>query len=490
LADELRLALNPGAQRLWSQLRPRGAVDHLTVGLQYASARSELSLEIKAQKWKRQAGSDGRSITLHPQWFPYRLDDVSGTAHYHNGHVQLQDISAVHGETEIGIDGICDLKSDGNWEVQFSRVIADRVRFDRDLLAALPDELGAAVGKLNFHGDINLMGSMRFTGNTGSADSTTAAWNVKLDVENGQVQCGPQLEHMHGELNLAGTSNRQAFYSRGELNFDSMIYKGIQLTQVTGPLYIDASGIVLGAGAEHNVVGHAPRAVTAGAIGGQLSLDAAVTFSGDSPFHLQASLDSVDLTHMAREMALESDGIRGKANAVLNLHGNRHGWPSWRGDGAVRLYEADIYQIPVMLALLKFLSFRPPDTTAFTSSEIDFRIQGEHLYLDRINFNGDAISLKGHGEMNLDRQIDVKFYTLMGRGELALPALRALLRQASRQILLIQVTGTLEHPHFTKEPLPMLRETLDQIFPEPTGRERLSRLPPLRPSAAATSISR
>ena len=487
LADELRLALKPGAQQLWNQLRPRGTVDHLTIGLQYASARSELSLEIKAQKWKRQANGDGRSITLHPEWFPYRLDDVAGTVHYRDGHVQLQGISAVHGETEIGIDGTCDLKSDGNWNVQFSHVVADRVRFDRDLLTALPGELGAAVGKLNFHGDINMKGSISFAGNTGSADSTTAAWNVTLDVENGSVQCGPQLDHMHGELSLAGTSNRRAFYSRGELNFDSMIYKGVQLTQVRGPMYVDASGVVLGAGAEQNVVGRAPRALTANAIGGQLSVDAAVTFSGDSPFHLQASLESIDLTQMAREMAYKSDGIRGKANAVLNLRGNRHGWPSWRGDGSVRLYEADIYEIPVILSLVKFLNFHRPDTTAFTSSEIDFRIQGEHLYLDRINFNGDAISLKGYGEMNLDRQIDLKFYALMGRGELPLPALRALLRQASRHILLIQATGSLEKPHFTKEPLPMLRETLDQIFPEPTGGERFSRLPPLTPSAASST---
>jgi hypothetical protein len=307
-----------------------------------------------------------------------------------------------------------------------------------------------------------------------------------LDIENGTLQCGPQLEHIHGELGLNGASSRRGgFYSRGELNFDSMIYKGVQLTQVGGPMYVDASGVVLGAGAENSVVGRAPRAVTALAIGGQLSMDASVSFDGDSPFHLQTRLERVDLTQMAREMAFKSDGIGGKANAVLNLRGNRHGWPSWRGDGAVRLYEADIYKIPVMLSLLKFLSFRPPDTTAFTSSEIDFRIQGEHLYLDRINFNGDAISLKGHGEMNLDRQIDLKFYTLMGRGELPLPAVRAMLRLASRQILLIQATGTLEEPHFTKEPLPMLRDTLDQIFPEPTGRERLSRLPPLRPSAAS-----
>ncbi len=125
------------------------------------------------------------------------------------------------------------------------------------------------------------------------------------------------------------------------------------------------------------------------------------------------------------------------------MSGNRFGRPSWRGTGAIRLFEADIYEIPVMLALLKLLSIRQPDTTAFTNSEIDFRVQGEHVYLDRINFYGDAISLKGSGEMDLDRRIDLKFYSLVGRGELDMPIVRAVVRQASKQLLLIHVTGTL-----------------------------------------------
>ncbi len=482
LADQLRDALNPGAQHLWNQLQPRGTVDHMKVAVAYESASRELSLDITAQKWQRQGRADGRSITVRPEWFPYRLDDVTGTLHYRNGHVRLQNISAVHGETEIGIGGNCELQRDGRWIVELPHVAADRVRFDRELLQAMPDELGTAIGRLNLAGDINLLGGMNFSGNSQNPEATTAAWNVSLDIENGGIQCGLQLDHMHGEISLTGASNRQAFYSRGELNFDSMFYRGAQLTQVRGPLFVDATGVVLGAGAEHDVVGRAPRALTARTIGGQLSADAAIAFSGDSPYHLQARLERVDLQQMSRELALKTEGIRGKANAVLNLRGNRHGWPSWRGDGAIRLYEADIYQIPAMLSLLSLLSVKRPDTNAFSSSEIDFRIQGEHLYLDRVNFNGDAISLKGHGEMNLDRRIDLKFYTLVGSGELPLPALRALLRQASRQMLLIQVTGTLENPQFTKEPLPMLRDTLDQIFPEPTDRERLSRLPPLTPT--------
>lgn len=74
--------------------------------------------------------------------------------------------------------------------------------------------------------------------------------------------------------------------------------------------------------------------------------------------------------------------------------------------------------------------------------------------------------------MNLDRQIDMKFYTLVGSREWEPAALRALLQQAAQQILLIHATGTLDQPHLTREPLPMVRETLDQLFPEVATRNQ------------------
>ena len=58
-----------------------------------------------------------------------------------------------------------------------------------------------------------------------------------------------------------------------------------------------------------------------------------------------------------------------------------------------------------MLSLLKILSIRPPDSNAFSSGHVDYRIEGEHVYFDRIDFNGDAVSLRGNGEMNFQTEI-------------------------------------------------------------------------------------
>jgi hypothetical protein len=152
------------------------------------------------------------------------------------------------------------------------------------------------------------------------------------------------------------------------------------------------------------------------------------------------------------------------------LSGVGHGPHTWRGDGLVRLREADIYQLPVMVSLLKVLRLQPPDATAFTTSNIDFRILGEHLYFDRIDFTGDAISLWGSGEMSLERQLALKLFVQVGRNDSPIPVVGNLVsqvfREAGRNLLLIHVTGPLENPDLRPETFPGLNEMFEQMFPE------------------------
>ncbi len=99
-----------------------------------------------------------------------------------------------------------------------------------------------------------------------------------------------------------------------------------------------------------------------------------------------------------------------------------------------------------MVALLKILSVRQPDTTAFTESDMQFVIRGNHVYFDRLDFNGDAISLRGNGEMDFDGGINLNFRAAVGKRELKVPILRELMKGASQQIMQIQVTGTVDAP--------------------------------------------
>jgi hypothetical protein len=129
-----------------------------------------------------------------------------------------------------------------------------------------------------------------------------------------------------------------------------------------------------------------------------------------------------------------------------------------------------------MVALLSLLNLRPPEATAFTTADIDYRVQGDHVYFDRIDFHGDAITLRGRGDMDFERRIDLQFYTMVGRDELHVPILRPVLGEASRRFLLIEVGGTCDQPEVRPTAFPVLNETLQQIFPEAAQTESSSLL--------------
>ena len=78
-----------------------------------------------------------------------------------------------------------------------------------------------------------------------------------------------------------------------------------------------------------------------------------------------------------------------------------------------------------MISMLKILSIKAPDPNAFSQSDIDFRIEGEHVYFDKLDFKGDAISLLGKGEMNFQGgNTHMVLAATVGRADAGLPALR------------------------------------------------------------------
>ncbi len=119
-----------------------------------------------------------------------------------------------------------------------------------------------------------------------------------------------------------------------------------------------------------------------------------------------------------------------------------------------------------MVALLNIVSLRLPDTRGFTTSDIDFKIDGEHIYLDRIEFVGDAISLTGDGEMNFDSEVRASLAAIVGRSDWQLPVLKNLMGAASGQILQLHVGGSLASPQIRREAFPGINQAIEQLQAE------------------------
>jgi hypothetical protein len=466
LEDELRRAMTPAVQRLWVNLRPRGNIDQLVIDLKYDAARQKTSLSVAAEKWPPNRTAESRSLSLDPSWFRYSLDNVTGRFEYCDGEAKFTNVSATHGRLKLQTEGHSRQLADGSCRVQFSRLTAERVQLDHELLTALPAGLAASLSKLAITGPLNLNGSLGIVVPTGEDYVPQLDWDLKLDLQNGSLNAGVPIEHIFGAVQFRGQSGVQGFESRGELTVDSAMIRDIQLTQIRGPLAFDAEQIRFGTWADRESAQRVPRPLTATVFGGVLSVDGQMRFGNELPFQLQAWLEQGDLATLAREVAPSQKRLGGKVFAVVQLSGTGEGVHTYRGQGQIRLRDADLYELPAIIAMLKLASVQNPDRNAFHTSSIDFRIEADDLELDRIELNGDAINLKGKGRLTAGSEIDAQLYTQVGNTEAQLPIFRPLLGEASRQFLLFEVTGPLERPIVERQVFPQLNERLQDLFPE------------------------
>ena len=211
------------------------------------------------------------------------------------------------------------------------RVTADRVRSDHDLLAALPAELRGTVARLNLTGPVSVQGALELRGNAHENAPPRARWNALFDVENGAVECGVKLEHIHGGVRLVGGHDGRTLRTRGELQIDSVVYKDVHFTNVTGPVWIDGSRTGSSAPAPPSPGSpDALRRVSAKVYGGTLAGDAQLSLGSIPEFDVQATLADVDLATVSQERARGQRQLAGKASGNVRLAGNSRGTHTWQ----------------------------------------------------------------------------------------------------------------------------------------------------------------
>ncbi len=497
LEAELRAATQPALQRLWDDLALRGAVDlSMRLHKQPADERPRLTVRV------RPLGGD---TSVEPRFFPYRLESLRGSILYDNGSLVIEQLRARHGRLQLSTRGRCELFANGGWHVRLDRLDVDRLEFDRQLRAALPRELDDMIARWNPNGPLYLHGTLDLT----SAASPTAdpnavvetarpiqaTWDMGVDLHRVAVRYGVGLQDINGTVRLVGQYRQQQILCSGELQLDSFIYRNVQFTDVRGPLWIDNARALLGTEASRRRGEPRPRHVTARVVGGMVVGDGWIRFGEPSQFGLAATLSGGDLAQVAKEAMSGRQQLRGKITAGIELTGSGHGRHTLSGRGYVRLTEADIYRLPQMVALLKILSVRLPDTNAFTDSDLDFWIDAGHVYFNRVNFNGDAISLIGSGQMSPDGNLALTFYTMVGRTRLDVPIVRDVFRGASQQFMLVRVEGPWTDPTIRREPFPGVNQALEQIQAELMQRGPRQRvLPRIRqppwPTSPSTAAAR
>ena len=457
LDDNLRQALTEPAQRAWAELRPQGRVD-LAAHVVHETGQLVPAIAVTLRPCER-------SVSLEPQSFPYRFEQVEGTATFQDGRVELKDVVAHHDRaTFSAASGVWQPTPGGGWQFVLGGFNSDSLTVHRDLLVALPPRLQKTLERLQPTGNFQLNNStLSFTKNP-SLDRIASAWDVNLVCHQAALQGGIPLDHIWGEVRMVGQDDGQTSYTTGELSIDSVVWKEMQFANVRGPLWVDRSLCLLGQPATQKQ-GQPPRRITADAYGGSMAGDARIEHDGNPRYHLEVALGGADLGRFANERLGGPKELTGTVTGKLTLTGAGRSSHSLNGSGELHVVDAQIYELPLMVALLKALPSavfrnRTPNNTAFDRVDMNFAIQGEHVHFQQLNLLGDAVSLYGRGQTNLDRELDLVFYSLVGP---AVPIWKTIAGQVSQQGLQLKVTGTWEKPETEKDVLPSVNQVLKEI---------------------------
>lgn len=484
IEQELRDALPERLRPVWNQIRPQGSMN----------LRAEIT-HIPGGKPVIEVQIDPLGASIEPVHFPYRIEKLTGQIYYETGLVRMENLAGEHGAVKIASRGECKIDDEGRWRLRMFELVAERLRLDRDsrdrdLNIALPKQLRQALEPLELSGMVNLGGEIELAGSPLPNEPMQAAWDLGIDCQRVGLRNPVVLSNIYGALRVQGAFDGESTFSQGDVDFDSVDFQQLQFTQVRGPFWIDSGQIIFGTleGLKPKKT-RAPlpegqRHLSGKLVGGTVVADAQVVLGEVPTYHLRCTLVDADLGRYAREcIPGKQDQLTGRVMANVELFGAGAGTHTWQGTGQIAVREANFYEVPLFASLRRILNSGQGDDSLFSEGDIEFRIDGPYFHFNQLNFRGQALSLRGSGSMNLNHDIALEFYTVVGRDRVRLPVIDRMLGQASQQLLLIRVDGTLSDPKTRRELVPVVSEALQDLMRELQGGD------PAAGTASASSIA-
>ena len=509
LDQKLASALTPEVRYVWDAVRPDGIAHYVRVDLTTPpNLETNVVIESVLADPQNPASS---TAAITPLWFPYRIANLDGRIRIGDGNFRMDRIRGKHGQTWLACNSFGNYTAE-KWNLQFSDLRVGAIRVDDDLLKAVPDSLREALVGLNYRGNasatgtVNMGGSLigpetpiahNFSGINTVTEATTnnrigtvsydqpasqltdqfargelaepepefeMNWDVRLDVDQGRMNVGLEIENVFGYVTLDGRYDGQNVVSNGAIAVDSLHFMNIQVTDVRGPMFIDNNRVAVGSMSKRANDPTVRESLVANIYGGAAQLDGQSWIeNGEDQFYIQTLISNSNLQTAMAQLSPQLKEVGGLGSLALQLSGGETR-ESIRGEGQFQLRDANIYELPLVLAMLKTLKTRRNNRTAFDASNAAFTISGNNVNLNRVELLGDSISLIGEGQLDLRGQIGMNFYSVMGRNRLHIPILSELANASSQRIMWWKVDGTFAEPQIRTEILPGLNESVNALF--------------------------
>ncbi len=418
-----------------------------------------------------------RELSITPRPLPYKLDHLTGGVTICPDKIVLTAITAHHGDAAIAFTGQGDLGDAQSWDLKIS---AQNMAVDDDLLKAAPDAVSSILKTLNVHGKMSLefsklayrdsMPGKKSTGIVTGAlgnrapdgKSTTAVippatpdidFACKITLADDSMDLGFPAEHVNSTIDLAGLVRKGSLYRlAGKINADSLTIAGRDASNFKGDIVKSTDDSMI-------QISHLEGSLAGGDIAGDMEFN--YSDAGPSKYDLRLVLRDADvqaLTHPSDKT------IQGRVTASLQLGGVTNDPSTRRGHGDVRVYNADMYNIPVVLGLLQVTNLALPITSPFSEATTRYTMEGQRVTFESIDLRSKDMTMTGSGQMDFGTgKVSMSFAT-DNAALVALPVVGPLMQTMKHELFKIHVDGSIKAPKVSASTFDVVTTTIDQVF--------------------------
>lgn len=450
----------------------------------------EWASSLSLRPWSVQFVRDGVEVAI---------PDVSGEILIEGRRGRIRELVLQAPQWEVGVEGgwTAQQGPDGALRAALEATLTcDARALTPDLLALMPAEAAAALraGSVTAAGGMELRPS-RLALTLDSSGVRRAAFDGVLAFRGLAADIGVKIREADGALALAvdkPDDGRRAAV-RATLQADRVQAAGLQLTGAEATLISDD--------ASPDIV---VPTISADCFGGRLSgaavLRAAADEAAGREYDVRLGLAGVRFADMlaqlratvdddarpvptidvpggaavpdsaadgspprpAAALPLGGDASRGWLDAELALSGRVGAEGDRRGRGSVRVAGGDVLRLPLVAPLLEISNLQIPLGDKLDYFHADFYLTGSSVVFEQLGLVSRSLAVMGSGRLLLPAlALDLRFTS---QSRLRIPLVSDLLEAARNEITTTRITGTLDDPKLSSEPLAGTRALIGGIF--------------------------
>jgi hypothetical protein len=466
LDSELEAALNdPEMKQAWKVFSPTGRMHFSATVNRVGPKPPEVEVGVTAL-----------GCSIKPEFFPYFVTDLTGTMHYLRRWVHVEKLQARHGKSVVKLEkGKFFCKPEGGVWGEISKLQGRLLLPDADLLRALPPVLRKTCETLEIKDPVTFESNLTVATAPGNVTSPDIYWDGKIGLQDASVKTGVLWEQVSGTVGCQGRYNGrelEGMVGNISVNQARLFAQSFQDIQGTMEIRKEAPDVLVIPG------------IYARIYGGEVYGPVRVNLGPQPDYELKLTASQVRLEEFGRHNLKRDAPISGLVNAQLHLQGKGPDIRDLTGRGSIDVENGQMYNLPPILDLLKFLSLSPPDGTLFEEAHANFTIRGQRVAVSRMDLFGNFISLRGQGDMNLDgTELNLDFFAVWARViQLLPPVIKELPQELSKYLLKIKMRGRINDVRFTKEPVPVVLEPIKGILEKMIKMRKDNKLAPRRPA--------